>query len=166
MKKVLLIILSILFYFFITYITNTLNIFFQNTNLLLSSLFIIVVFSYHFGNRDIALIGYFLFTLVFLFYREKVDVNLNLDFYLFAWLKSIFKNKIVMINIIGNLFLFVPYVFLLKQKYFLVIIIGLILGLEIIQYLSKRGVLDIVDITLNLFGVIVALPFRWRFYER
>jgi glycopeptide antibiotics resistance protein len=57
-------------------------------------------------------------------------------------------------------------VFLLKQKYFLVIIIGLILGLEIIQYLSKRGVLDIVDITLNLFGVIVALPFRWRFYER
>ena len=133
---------------------------FQNTNLLLSSLFIIVVAGYHFVEYCLG--GYFFYFSV-LFY-QKSDVNQNCDFYLFAWLKLIFKNKVVMINIIGNLLLFVPYVFIKTN------IFGYNywanLGLEIIQYLSKRGVLDIVDITLNLFGVIVALPFKWRFYER
>lgn len=166
MKKILLIVLSITFYFFITSITNTLNIFFPYTNILLTALFIIVVFAYDANYGKIALVSYILFTLVFLFYRNKVEENINLKFYLFKWLKIIFKNKIVFINIIGNLLLFMPYVFFLKNKYYLLIIVLLVFGLEIMQYISRRGVMDIVDITLNLLGVIFAIFIKWRYYER
>lgn len=166
MKKVFLIIISIIFYFFITDITNSLNIFFPYTNLLLSSIFIIVIFAIYYKQEKLALISYFLFTLVFLFYRNKVETNVSGDFYLFKWLRIIFKNKIVLINIIGNTLLFMPYVILIKSKYYLLLIICLILGLELIQYLTMLGVLDIVDITLNIFGCILVIPFRWRLYER
>lgn len=166
MKKILLILLSITFYFLITAITNALNIFFPYTNLLLTALFIIVVFAYDANCDKIALVSYILFTLVFLFYRKKVEVNINLKFYLFTWLKIILKNKIVFINILGNILLFMPFVFFLKSKYYLLIIVLLVFGLELMQYLSRRGVMDIVDITLNLIGVIFAVFIKWRLYER
>lgn len=166
MKKVFLIILSIIFYFFITFITNSLNIFYPYTNILLGCIFVVFIFAVFFKQNNIALIAYILFTLVFLFYRNKVADNINSDFYLFTWIKLIFKNRIVSINIIGNVLLFMPYVVLIRSKYFLLVILCGILGLEVIQYLSKRGVLDFVDILLNIIGCIFALPFRWRFYER
>src|SRR5690554_3912429 len=155
-----------MFYFFITFITNTLNIFYPYTNVLLSGIFIIVVFTIYFKKYNYALISYIIFSLVFLFYRRKVSDNINSDFYLFEWLSLVFKNRIVLINLLGNLLLFMPYVFLIRSKYYLLIIICCILGLEIIQYITKRGVLDIVDIVLNIFGCMLVIPFRWRFYER
>ncbi|MFA7435023.1 MAG: VanZ family protein [Bacilli bacterium] len=166
MIKVFLIIFSIMFYFFITFITNTLNIFYPYTNVLLSGIFIIVVFTIYFKKYNYALISYIIFSLVFLFYRRKVSDNINSNFYLFEWLSLVFKNRIVLINLLGNLLLFMPYVFLIRSKYYLLIIICCILGLEIIQYITKRGVLDIVDIVLNIFGCMLVIPFRWRFYER
>lgn len=166
MNKIILIILSIIFYFFITFITTTLDLFYPYTNLLLSSLFIIFIFSVYFKYNRFALISYVLFTLVFLFYRRKVEVNINSEFYLIKWLKIIFDNKIVMINIIGNLLLFMPYTLLIKSKYYFLLILIIIFGLELIQYLTKRGVLDIVDIILNIFGSMLVIPFRWRIYER
>ena len=166
MKKVFLIILSIMFYFFITFITNTLNIFYPLTNLLLSCVFIVFIFSVYYKNNSWALSSYIMFTLIFLFYRMKVENNINGDFYLFRWLKIIFTNRIAFINILGNILLFMPYCILIKSKYYLLIIICCILSLELIQYLTNRGILDIIDITLNIFGCILVIPFRWRLYGR
>lgn len=166
MKKVFLIILSIMFYFFITFITNSLNIFYLYTNILLSSIFIVFIFAIYYKLDKIALISYILFTLVFLFYRHKVETNINGEFYLYKWIKLMFRNKIVSINILGNILLFSPYVLLIKNKYYILIILCGIFGLELIQYFTKRGVLDIVDITLNIFGCMLVIPFRWRFHER
>lgn len=166
MKKVFLIILSIIFYFFITFITNSLNIFYPYTNILLSSVFIVFIFAIYYKLDKMALLSYTLFTLVFLFYRHKVEININGEFYLYKWMKLIFKNRIVSINILGNILLFSPFVLLIKSKYYILIILCGIFGLELLQYFTKRGVLDIVDITLNIFGCILTIPFRWRFYER
>ncbi len=155
-----------MFYFFITFITDTLKIFYPYTNLLLSSLIGIVLFAIYYKKYNYALIGYIFFTLVFLLYRKKVYDNINSEFYLFEWIKIIFNNRIVLINILGNLLLFIPYVFLIRSKLCIFIIICCILGLEIIQFLTKRGILDIVDIVLNIFGCMLAMPFRWRYYEK
>jgi len=163
-KRILLVILCIVFYLLITKITTLLNIFLPYTNLVLTILFTIVVFAYDASCDKIVLGSYFLFTLVFLFFRTKVNDNLNFEFYLWKWLKIIFKNPIVFINIFGNIFLFVPYVFFIKSKYYWLIIIILIFGLEFMQYVTHRGVMDIVDVTLNLFGVALTIPFKWRYY--
>lgn len=166
MKKIFLIILSILFYFTITYITNILNLFYPSTNILLSSLFIICLFLVYYKLDTLALITYFLFTLVFLFYRYKVDISVSRDFYLFKWVKILFTNKIVLINILGNLVLFMPYVLFIKSKYYIIIILWIILFLELMQYITKRGVFDIVDIYLNICGFMLIIPLRWRFHGR
>lgn len=166
MKKTFLTLLCLMFYFFITFITKTLNIFLPYTNIYLSLIFIVFIFSLYYKNKNISLYSYILFTLVFLFLRTRAENNINGDFYLFKWLKIIFKNKIVLINILGNVLLFMPYCFLIRSKYYLFFIICSILSLEIIQYLTKLGVLDIVDITLNVFGCIIAIPLRWRLYGR
>jgi len=166
LKKVLLIILSIMFYFFITFITDTLNIFYPYTNILLSSIIIVFLFSIYYKNDKITLGSYIVFTLVFLFFRMKVENNINKDFYLFNWLKIIFKNRIVLINILGNILLFMPYCILIKSKYYFLMIICCIVCLELIQFLTRRGVLDIVDIVLNIFGCILVVPLRWRLYGR
>jgi glycopeptide antibiotics resistance protein len=100
-----------------------------------------------------------------LFYRHPVEDNLNLEFYLWDWLKIIRTNKIVFINIVGNLLLFAPLVFLLREESTWLFIIIVILIFELMQFITKRGVFDIVDIFLNIIGVLLGLILR-RLYGR
>ncbi len=162
-KKVYLVIIIVLFYFAISEVTNVLNIFYPGTKYLLTVLFALTLFSYKFSR--ISLTIYLLFILSFLFYRHPVEDNLNLEFYLWDWLKIIRTNKIVFINIVGNLLLFAPLVFLLREESTWLFIIIVILIFELMQFITKRGVFDIVDIFLNIIGVLLGLILR-RLYGR
>lgn len=103
---------------------------------------------------------YLSFIIVIMFYREKVDVNVSFKMYLWQWLKIIFKNRSVLFSILGNIFLFFPLTLLIlrvDERCFLVMIILfiMVLVLEILQFFTKRGVFDIIDIVLNYFGIIL-----------
>lgn len=103
---------------------------------------------------------YFIFVLLIMFYREKVDVNVSFKLYLWRWLKIIFKNNNVLFSILGNILLFLPLTILslkIKERYIIILLLMflLVLVLEMLQYFTKRGVFDIVDIILNYFGIIL-----------
>lgn len=152
-------------------ITDILNVFYPITSILLTLLFGITIYGAFSNKIKISFCAYLLFILVFLFVREKVENNISFDFYLIDWLKLIVRNQIdsidiVLINIFGNLILFVPLVFYINSKYTILWIILFIIGLELIQYITNRGVFDIVDIVLNLFGISVGMIIKWRIYGR
>jgi len=104
--------------------------------------------------------------LIFLIFRQKSNDNVNFNFYLVEWLKLIRTNEIVFINIIGNFVLFIPLIFYLNKKFAILKIIILILLLELLQLITKRGVFDIVDIILNLFGVFIGTIIKRRIYGK
>ena len=96
-----------------------------------------------------------------LFNREKFDESIYSDgTYIIKWIKLIFTNKIVFINLIGNILIFVPLGIFLKYfkiqliSAFMIIII-LVISIESLQYLTKRGIFDIIDIFLNIIGAII-----------
>lgn len=108
-------------------------------------------------------ISYCLLLAITLYIRKQFNENKVEDpKYLFKWIEIIFTNKIVFINIIGNVILFIPLgVFIrfvnIKIYYSLLIVTIVIVNLELIQYIYKTGVFDIVDIILNVIGVIIGL---------
>ena len=89
-------------------------------------------------------------------------MNISDYHYFSEWLKIIFSNKTVFINIIGNFILYMPYPMCIYKnkhsflKYF-VIIFGTIIVFEILQFVTKKGVFDIVDIVLNMSGAFIVL---------
>ena len=88
-----------------------------------------------------------------LFNREKFDESIYSDgTYITKWIKLIFTNKVVFINLIGNILIFIPLGIFLK--YFKIIII-LVISIETLQYLTKRGIFDIMDIFLNIIGASI-----------
>lgn len=96
-----------------------------------------------------------------LFNREKFDESIYSDgTYIIKWIKLFFTNKIVFINLIGNILIFVPLGIFLKYfkiqliSAFMIIII-LVISIESLQYLTKRGIFDIIDIFLNIIGAII-----------
>ena len=96
-----------------------------------------------------SLFVYLVFVFLIMFYREKVDINVSFEFYLWRWLKIIFKNRSVLFSILGNVLLFLPLTILslrIKERYIyvLLLIFLLVLVLEILQYFTKRGVFDVV----------------------
>ena len=96
-----------------------------------------------------------------MFYRKKEYREPNFDIYLDEWILYIFKNKIIFINIVGNILLFIPLGFfkgIIKSTLIIIII-------EILQYILKRGIFDVVDIILNLIGVVIGKIGR-EIYER
>ena len=78
------------------------------------------------------------------------------------WIKLIFKNKTVFINIVGNILIFIPAGFILKvyfKKTVLILLFGLI-GLtiiELVQVILQVGVFDVVDILLNFMNSFIFL---------
>ena len=96
-----------------------------------------------------------------LFNREKFDESIYSDgTYITKWIKLIFTNKVVFINLIGNILIFIPLGIFLK--YFkirfisaFVIIIILVISIETLQYLTKRGIFYIMDIFLNIIGASI-----------
>lgn len=109
-------------------------------------------------NYYVALFFYVIILLITLFYRKEQKEYLITDgFYIIKWLKLILINKIVFYNLIGNIILFIPLGFFNKNhslKYLFIAFIIIIL-IEFLQYITKRGVFDIIDIVLNIIGVLI-----------
>ena len=157
-KHLILLPVIVFFYFAITEVTEALAIFYPGTNWLLTALFGLAVMSAE--QRRISFLCYFLFILSLLFYRRPVENNLNLKFYLWEWLKLAPTNRIVFLNIFGNLLLFAPLPFYIRGKYSLLIIFSLVLVMEAMQFVTKRGVFDVVDIFLNVVGISLGYILR------
>lgn len=107
---------------------------------------------------------YSIFLILTLYFRtEYEDYKFTSEFYLRDWFQFFLKNKIVFVNILGNIILFMPLGFILKntlnvsKMLTFLLGLGIIIILEWLQFLSKRGVLDIVDIFLNALGLIVGV---------
>lgn len=114
-------------------------------------------------------ICYLLLLLIILFHRKVNDEKLiKLDFnYLKKWLKIIFQNKTVFLNIFGNIFLFIPLGIIInyQNNFLLIKILFLLLSvilLELIQFLLNLGVFDILDIILNFFGGIIGILLTYQ----
>jgi glycopeptide antibiotics resistance protein len=61
--------------------------------------------------------------------------------------------------------LFLPLTFYFDKLLTVLYLIAIIVILELIQYLTKRGVFDIVDLVLNVFGLFIGIVIR-RIYGR
>lgn len=121
-----------------------------------TSLFIIGIIK---NNDNLKIISYIIGLITILIIRNVTHREFRLDFYLFKWLKLIFTNQTVFINIFGNIFLYIPLYLLLlhnyKSKQILIIILVLIFIMELFQYIFAFGVFDINDIILNITGVLL-----------
>lgn len=174
-KKIIsaLCILIITFVFFIV-VKKTLvefNIFLKRVEYYLTIFFgLVLVFIYK-RKYNISILCYIGMLFVFLLFREKVDKAYNFDFYLIKWLKMISTNRIVFINIIGNLLLFLPLTILIlvREKSNLFALIStfvLVVFLETIQFITKTGVFDVVDILLNTMGILLGMLFYKLLFHR
>lgn len=108
------------------------------------------------------LFTYFLLLISVLFIRPPYKSHQYIDEnYLKTWWKYLFKNRVVFINVVGNVLLFIPLGIILKinfkslVKYFLSLLI--IIVLELIQLLTKRGIFDFNDIILNYGGSLLGM---------
>ena len=110
-----------------------------------------------------AFISYIILLIVTLFVRNRLKEKLiETPSYLLKWLDIIFTNKIVFTNLLGNILLFIPLGIFIrfincKLIYILIFIIIFIVNLELIQYIYKTGVFDIIDIILNIIGVFIGI---------
>ncbi len=109
---------------------------------------------------------YSIFLIINLYFRTpSTNEQFSTNFYLKKWFKLLFKNKIVFINVIGNVLLFIPLGYIVgnlkirKINIVIKIMIGIliIIALELIQYFTKLGVFDFVDILLNTIGYLIGL---------
>ncbi len=146
----------VLFYVLINEITGILNIFYPKVEILLTVLFAAMIIALDLNKTYLSFGCYLAFIAVFLLFRRRPENNFNFEFYLWKWFKIIKSNRTVFINIFGNLLLFIPVLFYVKGRYNLAIAFGLIFLFEILQFITWRGVFDIVDIFLNASGVIIA----------
>lgn len=138
---------------------------------LLSSIVIIYIFKNILNNINktqqlILIITYVILILICLYYRKPFEYpkSEKID-YIIKWIKIIFKNKIVFINIIGNICLFIPLGIILcdyTNKIYILLIISILIitTLEILQYITKRGIFDYIDIILNYIGVILGITLK------
>ena len=143
-------------------ITKELGIFYPGVDIYVTFLFGCFVICYYKESFKIALLSYLLMLVIFMTFREKVETSYNFDWYLWKWLKIIGKNKTVLVNVLGNLFLFFPLsviILSIKEKYFISFLLTIIIVvlLEIVQLVSRRGVFDLVDIVLNIIGIIIGM---------
>ncbi len=147
-----------LFYYFIRAVVNKLDIFYSHTEIYLTIAFIGFITTYYFSCYRVSLILYLIMLLMFMTFRHQVDITYSVDLYLGKWLRIMWENEIVFINIFGNFFLFFPLIIILlsiKEKYFMngLYALLIIILFEIIQLITKTGVFDLVDIILNVSGV-------------
>lgn len=112
------------------------------------------------------LIIYIIFLLITLFWRPfQAEFRYSKIFYLKTWVEKLFQNKIIFLNVIGNIVLYMPLCYLCfeiktsNSKRFLFCLVFIII-LEIIQFLLKVGVFDLIDILLNIIGVFLVMLVR------
>lgn len=112
-------------------------------------------------NINFSFIFYIGLIFLSLFYRKTSNTEQSTNpNYMRKWINIIFTNKVVFLNIIGNIFLFLPlgtfiYNIKLNIRLKMLIIIVVIISLEVLQYITKKGVFDYIDILLNLIGTII-----------
>lgn len=96
---------------------------------------------------------YFLVMILLLFFRVYHDNNINLN------LLELFNFEIANLSqIILNLIVFIPIGYWLKHfktTSALLISLFLITSIEIIQFISHRGIFDVVDILIDTFGIMI-----------
>lgn len=106
-------------------------------------------------KKGLLIIGYLLSIITIILVRRRSDKIVNDEFYIIDWIKLIFENEVVFINVIGNIVLYIPLYILLNGKF--IIILVLIIVLELLQYILELGVFDIIDILLNITGLIITM---------
>lgn len=114
---------------------------------------------------------YFILLYMVLFDRDTIDERLFSDGgYILKWIKLVFTNQTVFLNIFGNIALFVPMGILLKQFtlkpiILFIISLGLIITIELLQYITQKGIFDVLDIALNVLGIatgyMIVKKTRW-----
>ena len=172
-RLIIIILISIFFvYLFINY-KDYLN---WKMKVSIMVLYLLFVFALFFKKDGLIAVIYFVFLFVILFVRDKVNTNLSGNNYLEKWIKLIFKNKIVFVNVIGNIVLFMPLAWIIlnfmKKKSMrrfnnllcLLSCFILIASVEIIQLITSLGVFDYIDIILNMIGVVLTILI-YEFFE-
>lgn len=159
------ILLIIISYLLFKGIVKRFEIFLKGTEYYLTIFFVLFIFSFYFKKYKLSIAFYILMLFIFLTFREKVEVSHNFNIYLGKWLKIIDKNETVFINVFGNIFLFIPltFLFLVVEKKSLICLVSmffLVLFFEFIQLITKTGVFDVVDILLNMIGIIGVICFH------
>lgn len=165
-RFIIYIILVGVFYLSSNYVLNQLNIFLDFTVYVLTIIFGIGLW-YLLLNYNLSTVFFFygLFVFTIMFFRKEITLTnkpYNFDFYLFRWLKLLDK-KIVFFNIIGNLLIFIPLIIFLNRFFRKNILINVIICIMIItllewlQVITKKGIFDIVDIVLNVCGVVIGV---------
>lgn len=123
--------------------------------------FIIDIFIYNIASDIyifISFISYLGILFITLYVRNNTTNNIIEDpTYIKLWIKLIFSNYIVFINLIYNILLFIPlgiFISFINTEYIykLFIICIFIIVNELIQYIYKLGVFDYIDIILNIIG--------------
>lgn len=152
----------------LTMVKDVILIYFDKLNPIIYIFISILVFYYFIktiinkANIKKFTIIYVIFLIIILFFRNQKEVNIQKELYLLKWIKLIFKNKTVFINIVGNFLIFIPAGFILKvyfKKTVLILLFGLI-GLtiiELVQVILQVGVFDVVDILLNFIGILTGI---------
>ncbi len=122
-------------------------------------------------NHYLGLLCYAIFLLITLYFRKSLKVEtLDDSFYLDKWIKILFVNRIVFVNVIGNILIFIPFGIFFKQfimplKIKLLLMLIIIVLLELIQYVTKKGVFDYTDIVLNILGTFIGYIFTKKIKE-
>jgi glycopeptide antibiotics resistance protein len=139
----------------ITVITITAGLLLRNQKLLLNKYLVLSAFAL-----------YSACLLVLLFFRPGNNAYASYNLEPFSTIEFYLAGRVDFLvafyNLAANVILFIPFgvflIFLMKKKSFftlLVIPIASISAIEITQFLSRRGSLDIDDLILNLLGVFL-----------
>lgn len=127
--------------------------FYGNILLVKISLFLCIVSLFYFKKAFKYL--YIVFLGIVLFLRDKGINGYSRPLYFKEWIKIIFKNKVVFVNVIGNILMFIPLGYMLDGKMFTLKSLLLVAAIEVAQYLLKIGIFDYIDMGLNLMGLII-----------
>lgn len=122
--------------------------------------FIVFSIGIVYEKNSFVFIGYLFGLGAILFIRNKgnFDDNFSNSDYFIDWIKILFTNKIVFINVFGNILLYMPftlYMYIYIRNLYLAFFLSLAIIFvgEIGQYIFHIGVFDYIDILLNTIGV-------------
>ena len=126
-----------------------------------------LVFWWHRGYwRNMSMVEYALFQMNIIPFKTIIE-------YILAFVDGRMNLAIPIMNLGGNFLMFFPmgvYLPLLFKniktwRRYIFIIVGILFGVEVIQFFTKRGALDIDDFILNLLGALLGFAI-WRFLSK
>lgn len=168
-KSIVIDILIIIIIISMGYIVVTHQNIYLNYSLLLIILSVLVyIYAILYNSKIIKIIGYIIALIVILLLRQRTNDKMNNNYHFIEWLKILFKNRVVFINVIGNYLLYMPLYYLCikddlifenkntSANYLnkIMIISIIILLVELLQYIFEIGIFDYIDIFLNILGIL------------